>query len=207
MIDWKKFAAEHGGYMTAWKDGKLYIAGPELQCCYAIVAETPEKVAPCGYVEKIKDLDKMIEKARRNTGFIQLSHIIGDALEGYEQKRVECDCVGRDCYECEGEGRIEYRDGRGEIYDIECPVCDGTGDLGGGPVRDCLECDGLGYWMEWPKQTITYEGRHFGKDVLRVLSLLPGVQVALGAITTGMHYFVFDGGEGVFMGLVSPYEK
>jgi hypothetical protein len=170
MIDWKKFAAENGGYMTAWKDGKLYIAGPELRSCYAIVAETPEKIEPCGWVEKVDDLNERISETRRNTGFIPLSNIVGDSLEGYVHKRVECDCA-------------------------EFPSC------------GCEDCDGLGYWMEWPKQSITHEDRHLAKDVLRVLSLLPGVQVSLGANTHSEHYFVFDGGEGVFMGLSRPYEK
>lgn len=208
MIDWKKFADEHGGYMTAWKGGKLYIAGPEgFRCCYGIVAETSEKVEPCGRVAQMKDLYKMIAKARRNTGFIPLSEIIGDALDGYEQTRVECDCVGRDCYECEGEGQIEYRDGRGVTYDIECPVCDGTGDLGKGPMPGCLECEGLGYWMEWPKQTVDYKSWYFAKAVLRVLSLLPGAQVSLGITTDSTHYLRFEGGEGVFMGLARPFEE
>lgn len=117
------------------------------------------------------------------------------------------------CRVCEGRGMV-YRemcpdcDGKGEfmhgMYDYSCQRCDGEGyfafakvPAGEKPQR-CVACDGFG--EEAGRELGTKVGdMTFATRLLRALTSLPGVEVAV--CTTEKHplWVRFDGGRGLVM--------
>ena len=91
----------------------------------------------------------------------------------------------RYCDECGGSG-----------HEHDCPHC----------TCDCEACDGAGKYEETvtPKASVEVLGSNFALNYIKTIWALPNLTVA---ISGDALVFRFDGGDGVLMGLNSPYDE
>lgn len=110
------------------------------------------------------------------------------------------------CAECSGTGKLEFCrecNGRGVLecdmgHEHECTGCNGK--TAPKPDAKCFECDGTGR-VEAPAVPVRV-GRMLLADVyLRKLAALPGLQLFDNGGTPSGAYFMFEGGEGIVMGM------
>lgn len=103
------------------------------------------------------------------------------------------------CQDCDGKGEFEHG-----MYDYDCKHCDGEGfhfyrDVPEGVKESrCTACYGLG------EEVLRDQGTKFGPQtfatrLLRVLSTLPGIEIASCAGDKPPLWFRFDGGRGLVM--------
>jgi len=111
-------------------------------------------------------------------------------------------CGGRGkvtkCPDCDGNGKIYYSTNNHE-YEWDCKECDSMGYLPG-EVKICSECNGTGKVIDNFHKIITINGHKLQLGYLRKLSKLPGIKIAAHPVEY-RHYFKFDGGDGILMGM------
>lgn len=125
-----------------------------------------------------------------------------------------CSCDGTGmvwlCPECGGSGVVVFVGAAGE-WDIDCPCCDGLGEISSSAAprqlvecrrAECQECGGVGV-----VEKIKDLNRRIGAvrvriSLLRLIATLPGVELrAPKEFNGGRVFFRFDGGVGLVMGL------
>ena len=92
----------------------------------------------------------------------------------------------------------------------ECPTCNGRGTEHDCPdcECECEECDGVGkvsIVSDW-KTSLTMSGALFWLGLVRRLATLPNVRVP-DKTTRNPTPFIFDGGDGLIMGLRARYDR
>jgi hypothetical protein len=116
---------------------------------------------------------------------------------------TQCDGVGKVkftmCPDCDGDGFFDHGS-----HEYQCKECDGEGALyGEGELCECPKCLGTGKRRHFVRMApgVGYDARY-----LEWIKALPGVRFAIGTSATGdpkplPGHFIFDGGEGVLMGM------
>lgn len=112
-------------------------------------------------------------------------------LPDYEPCK-QCNGSGKDveCPECDGSGEVSLSNRYNE-YECECKSCDASGVL-----SECPNCDGTG--RIYPTEGILVGVAGFQPKYLLLLAALPNCKIG----PTGpesLAWFVFDGGDGVLM--------
>jgi hypothetical protein len=183
-----------------FRDGKLYLIGPAPKGQICIIESVPECPENVGDSDRIEAIEKMIAEHPKKD-FVPVESLSQWWIHDYEKtSETDCECTSETCYECGIDGYVEYTDSRGESWDIVCPVCDSDREIRSAPNPDCERCDGEGVTWDYPDEAFVFDDRCLNKKIVRELAELPGCRVSLGG-TTAPHYFDFEHGEGVFMGM------
>jgi len=108
-----------------------------------------------------------------------------------KETKATCDICGgcgkmTGCSECEG-------------GQWECRKCNSTGYFKDGKLI-CHECNGSGMVVSNFQKTITINGHKLQLGYLRKLSKLPEIKIVAHPVKY-QHYFKFDGGDGILMGV------
>ena len=119
---------------------------------------------------------------------------------------IECKACGgtgtvSTCPECKGEGLVYFETDFND-YECECETCYGSGVAKGGIGEEspCLECKGTGK-EALPEPACEIDGVLLSNILLEKIQRLPGWAIYEKKVAKDMLYFVFNGGEGLVMGM------
>lgn len=122
------------------------------------------------------------------------------ALGAIRSKHRCARCCGKgfhfvvDCDDCDGFGGFEH--GR---HKYDCAECNGKGSLGSETIKTvCLFCDGFGEDGSWRGEEFVIGEAGFQARYMRLIALLPNVEIAPADRLAGSH-FRFTGGRGMVM--------
>lgn len=198
-IDIERFAGvdDFREYLNApWRrDGKLYATNGH------IMVEIPDDGREAAPFDKHPDCAGLFDKHTPGEFFSMPELPPAQSCRACEGKGV---CFRSICADCDGNGEFW----RG-VHEYSCKQCDGEGYwtrelLDGEKASRCPTCDGFG--EECGYSLVTKAGSmHFANRLLRVVSTLPGVEIAN---TTndkkGGLWFRFEGGRGLVMPVNDP---